>query len=123
MTYKIIDGVAYKCEEINLNDIKVEVNQAKAVINEQIKKIAEIDTAIDEVVLQTAKQIDHYKAQIVNIENAIANLNSKKASSIAPFEAQKAECNNKIARVKEQLSTQKDVIVALLPDDAQAIGF
>lgn len=123
MTYKIIDGVAYKCEEINLNDIKVEVNQAKAVINEQTKKIAEIDTAIDEVVLQTAKQIDHYKAQIVNIENAIANLNSKKVSSIAPFEAQKAECNNKIARVKEQLSTQKDVIVALLPDDAQAIGF
>lgn len=122
MTYKIIDGVAYKCEEINLNDIKVEVNQAKAVINEQTKKIAEIDTAIDEVVLQTAKQIDHYKAQIVNIENAIANLNSKKVASIAPFEAQKAECNNKIARVKEQLSTQKDVIVALLPDDAQAIG-
>lgn len=123
MTYKIIDGVAYRCEEINFNDIKVEVNQAKAVINEQTKKIAEIDAAIDEVVLQTAKQIDHYKAQIVNIENAIANLNSKKALSLAPFETQKAECNNKIARVKEQLSTQKDVIVALLPDDAQTIGF
>ena len=123
MNYKIIDGVAYKCEEINLDDIRVEVNQAKAVIDEQHKKIIELNNSINEVVVSTSKQVENYKNQILAIQATIANLESKKLASIAPFENQKAECNDKITRVKEQLSSKKDIIVALLPDEAKILGF
>lgn len=123
MNYKIIDGVAYKCEEINLDDIRVEVNQAKAVIDEQHKKIIELNNSINEVVVSTSKQVENYKNQILAIQATIASLESKKLALIAPFENQKAECNDKITRVKEQLSSKKDIIVALLPDEAKTIGF
>lgn len=121
MNYKIIDGVAYKCEQIDITDIQVEVNQAKAVIDEQHKKLGEINNSIDEIVVSTNKQIENYKNQINAIQATITSLEAKKANAIAPFEAQKVECAEKINRVKEQLASKKEIIVALLPNEAQTL--
>lgn len=121
MNYKIIDGVAYKCEQIDITDIQVEVNQAKAVIDEQHKKLGEINNSIDEIVVSTNKQIENYKNQINAIQATITSLEAKKANAIVPFEAQKVECAEKINRVKEQLASKKEIIAALLPNEAQTL--
>lgn len=123
MSYKIIDGVAYKCEEVDLADVRVEVNQAKAVINEQSKKLADINANIEIITSQTAKQIESYRTQIASIEATIANLENKKVAAVVPLENQKSECNEKIAKVREQLAEKQDIITALLPDDAKLFGF
>lgn len=123
MALKVIDGKLYNVEEASLDDLKIEVNQAINVINEQSAKIAKFNQEKQTVENQYNAQITNYNNQITAIKTAIETLESKKEASLAVYPGYIEEAQAKIDNAKNGLAEKQDVIKQLIPDAATKLGF
>lgn len=120
--YKVIDGVAYKVEELNVEELKQEVDKAVLEIETVEKEKAQHEANIKNMSSQFDAQVEAYEKQIANLAALVETVKEKKASVIAPHEALVKECDEKLVCLKDALVDKKEIIESLLPEESKKLG-
>ena len=122
MAYKVIDGVVYEVKEVDVSDLKQEVEKVIADVDAVKKEKAVAEASIKNTECQFEGQILNYQKQIDGLQALIDTVKEKKEASIAPQKALIEELDAKIAELKAALADKKEVIETLLPEESKKLG-
>ena len=122
MAQKVIDGVVYEVKEVDVSDLKQEVEKVIADVDADKKEKAVAEASIKNTECQFEGQILNYQKQIDGLQALIDTVKEKKEASIAHQKALIEELDAKIAELKAALADKKEVIETLLPEESKKLG-
>lgn len=116
MKYEIIDGKLFEVKEVDADQFKIEIEQALKVVEEQEKKVEQLEA-------QKKNVCASFDNQIVQYQNAIKGIEERKVNACKPYDDEITNAKVKVDAVKVRLQEKKEALELLFPEASSKLGF